>query len=480
MEKIVIHTVSPVWTWCNKAAADTLRNLLSYEYVIWESGRFGKTKSIRKRYLIEGHTNGNYFFLSGFVPKCLSWLNKNFIEYEYNTDIQDIQYNSPHLPGISLRPYQEKLCRKAVETGFGVVKSPTGSGKSIMMYGLVSCFQKENVLILVHSLDLVQQLYIGLVETGFKDCGVYTSKKPQMHRITVCTVQTYVNICKDWKTHWDVVIVDEGHHVSSTFKGNYFGSLTRILAPCRYAFTATLSDNQEGRHALEGLIGPVIGELTMVEGQELGFLSTPEIIFRGVEIPTETLMLRKDVPYTTLYKDGIVGNWNRNSKIAWEAEQEVKNNGTVLILVRRISHIQEITSFLNMEVDVVQGVVPKEERLRIKEDLKSGKIKCVIATTAWTEGIDLPNLTMVINAAGGKSERETLQKIGRGLRKTENKNTVKIIEFMDIGYFGKDVMKVGSNSNILHRQSIARWKVYKEQGWSPILDKRDSHLFEKK
>ena len=56
--------------------------------------------------------------------------------------------------------------------------------------------------------------------------------------------------------------------------------------------------------------------------------------------------------------------------------------------------------------------------------LKSGKIQCVIATVSWVEGVDIPNLTCVINAGGGKSEIQTLQKIGRGLRKTETKDTV--------------------------------------------------------
>ena len=66
MENICkIHTYDPVFTWCNKEAADALRNLLSYQYDIWQKGRFGKKKVVCKRYMIEGHDKGDYFFLSG-------------------------------------------------------------------------------------------------------------------------------------------------------------------------------------------------------------------------------------------------------------------------------------------------------------------------------------------------------------------------------------------------------------------------------
>ena len=296
-----------------------------------------------------------------------------------------------------------------------------------------------------------------------------------MHRITVCTVQSYAKVADKWKTHWDVVIVDEGHHIGNPYKGWYYDALTYTKCPWRFAFTATLSDRAEARFALEGLIGPVIGELTMAEGQDLGFLATPEIIFRVVPVPEEVRNIRRDTAYSKIYTEGIVNNWTRNAKMAFEAEREVKNSGTVLILVSRIAHIAKIIEFMDMPVEIVQGSVSKEQRSIIKEELKNGDISCVITTIAWVEGVDIPSLSMVINAAGGISERETLQKIGRGLRKTENKNTVKIIEFMDIANIPRNILKPARDAHILHRQSVIRWEIYEGQGWKPILVQEDKH-----
>ncbi|MBU0959833.1 MAG: hypothetical protein KKB31_07840 [Nanoarchaeota archaeon] len=79
----------------------------------------------------------------------------------------------------------------------------------------------------------------------------------------------------------------------------------------------------------------------------------------------------------------------------------------------------------------IQGKTTSDERNLVKEALKSKKTSCVIATTIWCEGIDIPSLDCVINAAGGKSEIRTLQVIGRGLRKTDTKDTVIIVDIFD-------------------------------------------------
>jgi len=346
------------------------------------------------------------------------------------------------------------------------------SGKSWIINGIISAYPNARILLLVHTVDLVQQLKTGLIEAGF-DPGEYTGKKKEMKRITVATVQSYYKVAPKYSSAWDVVMVDEGHHVGSPDSGTYYKALAYCGASARFAFTATIADKEEQRVGLEGLIGPVIGTLTMEEGTELGFLSVPEIIFRVCPLPDIVYEYPEDPGYTVIYKDGIVNNFNRNLRVITEVEKEVKRGGIVLILVRHIRHIDNIVEYMDIPVDVVKGSVSREDRLKIKNDLKSGRIKCVIATAAWIEGVDCPNLTMVVNAAGGRSKRETLQKIGRGLRKTENKNTVKIIEFMDVRHvernpFGKQLSGEGGK-HILHKQGIERWELYEDQGWKPKL-----------
>lgn len=467
-----IHTLDPVWTQLDEEAADFLRNLLSYKVTRWENN-FGKKKCIiEKEYLVQGWNYGEYMMLTGFVDRALAYLDKHGEKYNYVCDIDGVDYNKPHVNGDGeFRDYQLKLIMKALVHGYGTIIAPTGSGKSWVINGIISAYPDSNILLLVHTTDLVQQLQDGLVDAGF-DPGEWSGKKKEMQRITVATVQAYANVAVKYGDHWDIVMVDEGHHVSSPNSGWYYKALAYCAAPGRFAFTATEADKEGQRVGLEGLIGPVVGELTMEEGKDLGFLAKAEIIFRVCPLP-DILLLSKKLTYSEIYRYGIVENLNRTIRIVTEAEKEVSNGGTVLILVKHVRHTKEILKCANILMEVVQGSVKKEDRLNIKNAMKSGTIQCTIATTSWTEGIDIPNITMVINAGGGKSERETLQKIGRGLRKTDTKTKVKVIDFIDVIDTGSDPFsrqrKGYGSKHILHKQSISRWETYVNTGWEPII-----------
>lgn len=465
---MIIHTLDPVWTECDEEAANMLRNLLSYKVVRWEKTHGKPRRFVEKEFLVEGWEYGKYVFLSGFVPKALKYLKKHGIRYKYTTDVPVITCKDPHIPGVDFRGYQFGLINDAIDAGYGVIVAPTGSGKSYIINGIISAFPNSNILVLVHTVDLVHQLHAGFTAVGFESSKYNETKK--IDRITISTVQTYHKVARKLGSMWDVVLVDEGHHVSNPKSGMYYTALAYCAAPIRLAFTATESDSEEQRAGLEGLIGPVVGKLTMEEGQSMGFLAEAEIIFRVCPLPDDKVLFKGETAYTTKYRIGVVDNFNRNNRIVVEAEREVENGGVVLILVKHVRHMNRIENMMDIPVEIVKGAVKKEDRVTIKEDLKSGKSQCVIATTAWVEGIDIPNLTMVINAGGGVSEKETLQKIGRGLRKTETKDRVKIIDFMDVSDTSANPFgKCKGGKHLLHKQSITRWDIYKAEGWKPEL-----------
>lgn len=80
---------------------------------------------------------------------------------------------------------------------------------------------------------------------------------------------------------------------------------------------------------------------------------------------------------------------------------------------------------------------------------------------------------MVVNGGGGMSTKEVTQILGRVLRKTETKDTAKMIDFMDVKFtdcspFGRQPKGHGSKHG-LHKQSLKRWEIYEELGWEPKL-----------
>ena len=89
----------------------------------------------------------------------------------------------------------------------------------------------------------------------------------------------------------------------------------------------------------------------------------------------------------------------------------------------------------------MQELIPGSLKLEGKDDLlvRNSTVKdfvsqdkgVLIATTIFQTGVDIPEITHLINARGLKSEIATLQALGRALRTHSSKQEVYIYDFMD-------------------------------------------------
>jgi superfamily II DNA or RNA helicase len=107
---------------------------------------------------------------------------------------------------------------------------------------------------------------------------------------------------------------------------------------------------------------------------------------------------------------------------------------------------------LGLNMPFVYGETESEERNRMRLELHAKNQKCVISNAVWRRGINIPSLGVVINAAGEKSETQTIQRIGRGFRKAEGKDEIIIVDFLDRGKYLAD-------------HCVNRMSVYAEEGW---------------
>jgi len=78
-------------------------------------------------------------FKTGLLYRVLEDLKKIDCEPEVSSDYQTagIQTVAPKIEGFTYYDYQEELIEKALTEQRGVIKSPTGSGKTLIMAGLV-------------------------------------------------------------------------------------------------------------------------------------------------------------------------------------------------------------------------------------------------------------------------------------------------------------------------------------------------------
>lgn len=440
-------------------------DILKYSSVQWVQGRYRKEKVARVQSFLH---RGTGEFPTGFIPRIQKELSRQDVAVEIVNLDPPIVIHEPSLPGIILRDDQKQLLDNVAKMQRGYIKAPTGSGKTVIAGAIVSMLPTNSkTLFLCHTIDLLNQTREEFTKFGFDvqvinpdNKVVNLASNGDVPSVVVSTVQTFSKLPKedlvDISEIFTAIIVDECHHITSR-KGTYATILNFILAPIRIGVTATDEIKTASKMVLEGCLGPKIGEFTLKEGIEKGVLAEPLVKWVIVPVDDDLLHLTK---YLDIYKACIVNNRARNRLIISQAGKEIESGKSVLILVKQVEHGDNLLWMANLllkdkaKCHFVWSNTGKDERGLIKNALENKDIKCVIASAVWKEGINIKSLDVVINAAGGKSEIATLQGIGRGLRTTETKNTVTIIDFLD-GY-----------NRYLSHHAMLRMKVYIENKWT--------------
>jgi superfamily II DNA or RNA helicase len=230
---------------------------------------------------------------------------------------------------------------------------------------------------------------------------------------------------------YDIIIIDETHHITS-LDSEYGTILKSVFAPVRIGLTATLpKKDKEALLAIEGLLGPIMEEITINEATELGIMAKIKLRFLKVPMSHTIRDLRK---YNDVYQQGVVDRKAQHELIVRTAKGHIEKGDSVLVIVTRINHGQNLLAefeYQNVKAFFAQGSTEGEVREEIKEALNKKKIHCVIATTIFKEGINIPELNVLVNATMGKSDIATMQVIGRGLRKTATKSEIVVYDLFD-------------------------------------------------
>ena len=358
------------------------------------------------------------------------------------------------------RDYQLKAIFQAIKQRRKLLLSPTGSGKSLIIYGLVRWHRaaKRNILIIVPTTSLVSQL-----KQDFKDYGWNASA--YVHEIMAgrekytdkpVVISTWQSIYKEKKSffeRFDVVIGDEAH----LYKAK---SLTGILAKChdvkyRVGLTGTLDGMQCHQLILEGLFGRCDKVTTTSDLMKKGQLTPLKVKICMLE--------HGHVPFDSYHQeiDYLITHSKRNNFICNLA---IDVSGNTLILFNYVEkHGEPLWEMLNSKVQegtkvffIHGGVdaVAREEARKICEQETNAIILASYGT--FSTGINIRNLHNVIFASPSKSRVRNLQSIGRVLRKGDNKAQAMLYDIAD------DCSQ-GQSYNYTFRHLIERMKIYDEE-----------------
>jgi len=387
---------------------------------------------------------------------------------EINVDKLSSFINSLSLP-FDIRPYQLDCVQKGLERKRGVLLSPTGSGKSLIIYVILSYYlgllrgESDNrVLLIVPTTSLVEQMHSDFIEYGMPENlthKIYSGKDKEFKTpIVISTWQSIYKLPKQWFQQFGMVIGDECHGFKSK-------SLMSIMNKCteaeyRFGTTGTLDGTQTHELVLQGLFGRTYKVTTTRELQDDDHLASLNI--KRIELEYDEKRRKEFGPKT--YQDEIdfiVSNEQRNKFIR---NLTVSLEGNTLVLYNYVEKhgkplFEMIEGFVEegRRVFFVSGGTDTADREAIRGIVEKQKSAIIVASLGtFSTGINIKNLHNIIFASPSKSQIRVLQSIGRGLRKSDDDRETVLYDIID-----NISWKSRKNFALIHSEE--RLKIYKNE-----------------
>jgi superfamily II DNA or RNA helicase len=426
-------------------------------------------------YSLRTHT-----FKSGLIHKVLRFFSECNIEVRL-LGFPDIERREQR-GEYDLRPHQAQGVDAMFAARRGILQSPPRSGKTMIASAFFDQSRLFPAIFMCNSIDIASQtrdvlrLFVPGAHIGFVGDGVF-----ELGDITVMTVQSAVAAYEvEYKSRRKVKRAAKGEAYKRIGSTNEYTNAQRaelqryidgvqclIYDECHHAqspIAVTVLNKLRSARAIFGLSAtPNYGlpEDMIIEaaiGEMIYTVSYSDLIDRGWLLPPKIFIYKlpkavvSSSVYQTIYKEAVVDNEFRNTLIARIAEKLNKQGMTVLIVVSWKTHGDRIYEMIKRTHAIcLYGDADLETRNRVKDDLNTGRVKCVISTL-WDEGVDIEGLHYVINAAGGASPVDTFQRL-RSI--TPNKNDVRKT------YGG--LIDFSHSEKFLHVHSLFRRHQYKSE-----------------
>ena len=338
---------------------------------------------------------------------------------------KELYLKSLNLP-FEPRDYQLEAFHTAVQYGRQLLLSPTASGKSLIIYLLARYYNKKTVII-VPTTSLVEQMAKDFEEYGYEEriCKIYSGQEVFDAPITITTWQSFSKAPKETLESFDMVIGDEAHLFKATTLKGILEKMKNTAI--RIGTTGTLDGTEVHRLQLEGLFGPV-----------KKVISTSELIDEGTvaDIKIDCIVLKHPKQQKMKYQDEmdyLVSNEMRNKFIV----NLVRNlKGNTLVLFQYVEKhgviLHDMLDGLVDNLHYVYGGTDTADREEIRGIVEKAKNDVILASYGtFSTGINIKRIDNIVFASPSKSRIRNLQSIGRGLRKTDGKDSMRLFDIAD-------------------------------------------------
>lgn len=317
----------------------------------------------------------------------------------------------------------------------GIVVAATGVGKTYL-----SAFDSRNykrVLFIAHREEIIKQAMQSFknVRPNATAGFFYGSKKEKDKDLIFALVQTlgkedYLNESYFEKDYFDYIVIDEFHHVASK---NYQRIIDYFNPKFLLGLTAT-PERLDGKDIFSICDYNLVYEVRLKDAINRGAL----VPFKYYGIYDETVNYEhiemKNGKYNEKQLEEALNTGIRDELIIKHYEKYPSKAAIGFCSSKKhAEHMAEVFTKAKIPALAVYSGEQGEfsgERESALNKLRSGEIKVLFAVDMFNEGLDVPQIDLVMFLRPTESPTIFLQQLGRGLRKAKGKEYLVVLDFI--------------------------------------------------
>jgi superfamily II DNA or RNA helicase len=373
-----------------------------------------------------------------------------------------------------LRDYQRDVVNVLVtslkDCGKGQVVLATGLGKTVVMAETVACLLRDGalahnrILVLAHTKELVDQLLhsFWFQLPSWVDTHKFADGETPCHfdGITFATVQTASSKVSQLQDI-DLVLIDEAHHAGAD---TYRKLLDSLGAPMVAGVTAT--PWRGDGYDIDVLLGPALVRIGIAEGLQNGFLSNVDYRLLADNLDWEFVQSASANRYSLSQLNRRLIIPTRDEEAAKQAVQvfNAEHRRAAIVYCPSGVHAKEFAACLRQfgkRAEAVLGETDDRERALLMSRFRAGHLDFVCTVDLFNEGVDVPDVDLILFMRATHSRRIFVQQLGRGLRISDGKDRLIVLDFvtdlrrvaevvdLDAAVRGADVERLGLGRKLI-------------------------------
>ncbi|MFC9861679.1 MULTISPECIES: DEAD/DEAH box helicase family protein [unclassified Streptomyces] len=345
---------------------------------------------------------------------------------------------------VTPRPYQtealQALTADLDASGRALLVLATGLGKTVVGGEVIAAHlgraPKDQVLVVAHAKDLVQQLERALWRHLPKDVPTRLltgdTRPNDLSGLTCATVGSALSAAR-FGYRPNLVVVDEAHHVGE--EGQY-DELLELLSSARH-LGVTATPWRGDKHDITHQLGAPSFSLGIEEGMRRGYLAQVDYRLFVDDIDWDIVREASNHSYGLAELNAKLFLPQRDEAIrdelatAWASTR----NPRAIVFCRTIEHAERLADMLRRTplwsgaLAIHAGLAKREHQNRLLA-FRAGEVPILTAIDILNEGVDVPDVNILCFARVTHSRRIFVQQLGRGLRLREGKERVTVLDFV--------------------------------------------------